>query len=140
MNNQRNNNDAVAFPDFFPAAQNSFAARMKWAVTPRLLEANHEPMVMIQGNLKVMANAGQKIKLNGLVSDPDGNKVTVKWFQIPAGTYKNKVEINNAESLQVEIVVPKEATSGQTIHIILEATDNGSPSLTSYRRIEIEVR
>lgn len=140
LNNQNTNNEAVAFPEFFLAAQNSFAARMKWAVTPKFSEANHEPTVMIQGNLKVMANAGQKIKLYGLVSDPDGNKVSVKWWQMPAGTYQNKVEINNATSLQTEIIVPKDATAGQTIHVILEATDDGSPALTKYQRVIIEVR
>lgn len=140
MNNQNNNSDAIAFPEFFPAAQNSFAARMKWAVTPKFSDANHEPTVKIQGNLKVMANAGQKIKLNGFVSDPDGNKVSVKWWQMPAGSYQNKVEIINSESLQTEILVPKDATAGQTIHIILEATDDGTPSLTKYQRVIIEVR
>ncbi|MCU0324595.1 MAG: DUF1593 domain-containing protein [Spirosomaceae bacterium] len=138
--NSQSNNDAVAFPEFFPAAQNSFAARMKWAVTPKFMDANHEPTVKIQGNLKVMANTGQKIKLNGFVSDPDGDKVSVRWWQIPAGSYQNKVEINNVESLQAEILVPKDAKAGQTIHIILEANDNGSPMLTSYQRVIIMVR
>ncbi|MFN8352875.1 MAG: DUF1593 domain-containing protein [Spirosomataceae bacterium] len=138
--NNQANNEAVAFPEFFPAAQNSFAARMKWAVTPKFSDANHEPVVMIQGPLKIMVNAGQKVKLNGIVSDPDGNKVSVKWWQMPAGSYQNKVEISNAESLQAEILVPKEATAGQTIHVVLEATDNGLPALTSYQRVILEVR
>lgn len=133
-------NDALPFPDFFPQAQNSFAARMKWAVTSNYTDANHEPTVRISGPLKIMANAGQKIKLNGVVSDPDGDKISVKWWQMPAGSYQNKIEINNAESLQAEIVIPKEAPAGQTIHVILEATDNGSPSLTQYQRVIVEVR
>lgn len=139
MNNQAHN-EAVAFPEFFPAAQNSFAARMKWAVTPTFAAANHEPAVMILGNRNIMANAGQKIKLNGFVSDPDGNQVSVKWWQMPAGSFQSKVEILRADSLQAEVVVPKDANPGQTIHVVLEATDNGRPALTQYQRVIIEVR
>jgi hypothetical protein len=138
--NQQNNNDTFPFPDFFIAAQNSFATRLKWSVTPKFIDANHEPVVSISGPLKVMANAGQKVKLNGVVSDPDNNKTTVKWWQMPAGSYPNKVEINNTESLQTEILLPKDTKAGQTIHVILEATDDGKPALTSYQRVVIEIR
>ncbi len=140
FNEKKANDTTLPFPDFFPQAQNSFAARMKWSVTPKFSEANHEPTVSIQGPLKMMANAGQKVKLNGVISDPDGNQVDVKWLQMPAGSYQNKVQINNAESLQTEVIVPKDATAGQTIHVILEATDNGNPALTKYQRVIIEVR
>jgi hypothetical protein len=138
--NELKSTDALPFPDFFPQAQNSFAARMKWSVTPKYADANHEPVVSIQGPLKIMANAGQKVKINGLVYDPDGNQVSVKWRQMPSGSYPNKVEIGNADTLQAEVLLPKEAAAGQTIHVILEATDNGSPALTHYQRVIIEVR
>lgn len=128
------------FPDFFPQAQNSFAARMKWSVTSKYTDANHEPKVSIQGPFKIMANPGQKVKINGLVSDPDGNQLSVKWWLMPVGSYLNNVEILKADTIQTEILIPKEAQPGQTIHIILEATDNGLPNLTSYQRVIVEVR
>jgi hypothetical protein len=140
LNEKKANDATLPFPDFFSQAQNSFAARMKWSVTPKFSEANHEPTVGIQGPLKMMANAGQKVKLNGIVSDSDGNKVSVKWLLMPAGSYPNKVEINNAETLKAEVLIPKDATAGQTIHVVLEATDDGKPALTSYQRVIIEVR
>lgn len=133
-------NDSLPFPDFFPQAQNSFAARMKWSVTPKYSAANHEPTVRIQGPLKIMVNAGQKVKLNGWVADTDGDQVSVKWWQIPAGSLKSKLDIINGNTTQAEISIPKEAFPGQTLHIILEATDNGSPALTSYQRVIVEVR
>jgi len=138
--NQKKSNEEVSFPDFFSAAQNSFATRMKWSITPKFSDANHEPKVQFQGPLKMMVNAGQKVKLNGRVSDDDGNKVSVKWWQMPVGAYPNKVEIQKADALQAEIMIPKEATAGQTIHVILEATDDGKPALTSYQRVILEVR
>lgn len=138
--NEQKRSEELPFPDFFPQAQNSFATRMKWAVTSKFSEANHEPTVTIQGPQKIMASAGQKVKLNAQVNDKDGDKVSVKWWQMPAGSYPNKVEILNSNALQSEILIPKDATGGQTIHLILEGTDNGKPALTQYQRIIIEVR
>lgn len=131
---------AQAYPDFFPAAQQDFAARFKWAVTPKFGDANHEPVVKIEAPLSIMASAGEKIRLSGAVSDPDGNKVTVKWWQFQVGTYLKMVNISSPASLQTEVEIPKDAVPGQTIHIILEGTDNGTPALTRYQRVVIMVR
>lgn len=129
----------VPFPDLFPHAQHSFAARLKWAVTPAFKDANHEPKVQLLGPQKIIAAAKQKVKLYGLASDPDGHGVTVKWWQMPAGTYPGKVNILNANSLQAELEIPEAVKGGQTIHLILEATDNGVPALTSYQRVVVEI-
>ena len=131
---------AWAYPDFFPQAQRDFAARLKWSVTAKYTNANHEPVVKIEGPLNVLASAGEKIRLNGMVSDPDGNGVSVKWWQFKAGSYPNKVVISNSTSEQAEVLIPNDAAGDHTIHLILEATDNGMPSLTSYQRIIITVK
>jgi hypothetical protein len=128
------------FPDFFAQAQRDFAARMQWAVTPKHANANHAPNVRIEGPLTLTASAGTKIRLNGFVSDPDGNTVTTKWWQFSVGNYPKGVVITKPEGLQTEIQIPKEAEAGQTIHLIFEAIDNGTPSLTKYKRIIITVR
>jgi hypothetical protein len=80
------------------------------------------------------------IKLNGKVSDPDGNKVAIKWWQFQVGTYPGKVNILNPGAAQTKILIPKDAVAGQTIHVILEVTDNGSPALTAYQRVVITVK
>ncbi len=128
------------YPDFFPAAQRDFAVRLKWSTTPIYKRANHEPVAKIEGPLNVMAAAGETIRLNGAVSDPDGDVVSVNWWQFQQGTYPGKVLISNPETKQTQIEVPKNAVSGQTIHIIFQATDNGTPSLTRYQRVIITVR
>lgn len=46
-----------------------------------------------------------------------------------------KPEITSA----CEFIVPYDAADGQTIHVIIEATDNGTPALTSYQRIVLTV-
>ncbi|HPP92639.1 MAG TPA: hypothetical protein P5151_10810, partial [Bacteroidales bacterium] len=78
--------------------------------------------------------------IHGRVSDPDGNKVAVKWWQFNAGTYPGKVDISHPDSLKTYVTIPRDAAGGQTIHIILEATDNGEPPLTRYQRIIITIR
>jgi len=131
----------LAYPDFFSQAQRDFAARLKWAVTPKYSNANHEPVVKIEGPLNLRASAGEKIQLYGKVSDPDGDKISIKWWQFQAaGSYSHKVEITNPTASKTEIVIPKDAVSGQTIHIILEGTDNGKPAITRYQRVIITVR
>jgi hypothetical protein len=128
------------YPDFFPAAQRDFAARLKWSVTPNYADANHAPIVEIEGPLNILASRGETIRVNGKVSDPDGNKVTIKWWQFDVGTYPDKITISNEDTTQAKILIPKNAVSGQTIHIILEATDDGSPSLTTYQRVIVTVK
>jgi hypothetical protein len=130
----------LAYPNFFPSAQRDFAARLHWSVTPKYRGANHEPAIKIEGPLHVLAAAGEKIRLNGAVSDPDGDVVSVKWWQLGVGTYPKQVTILALTSVQMQVLMPKDAVGGQTIHLILEATDNGKPSLTRYQRVIITVR
>ena len=115
------NKTGNAYPDFFPAAQRDFAARLTWSVTPKYTDANHAPVVRIEGPLHVLASPGETIKLTGAVTDPDGNKVSVSWWPFQVGTYPGKIIISNANTAQVKILIPKDAISGQTIHVILEA-------------------
>jgi hypothetical protein len=128
------------FPNFWPAAQRDFAARLKWSVTPRFKDANHEPVVTIKGPLNLTGRAGEKVKLKGRVSDPDGNTVSVKWWQFKTDTYPGDVTISKPTSLSSEFTIPADAAPGQTIHLILEATDNGSLPLTRYQRIIVTVK
>ncbi len=127
-------------PDFIPAAQNGFAARLLWSVTPAYAGANHEPKVSIHGSTAVSARPGETIRLEGLTSDPDGNAVTVRWWQWrEVGTYPGQVTLTDPSALATSVQVPSDAKAGQTIHLILEATDNGTPPLTRYQRVIIDI-
>lgn len=128
------------YPNFFPNAQRDFAARLKWSVTPKYKDANHEPVVRIEGPLQVLASAGEKIRLNGAVTDPDGDDVSVKWWQFRVGSYPNEVTILNPDSSRTQVLIPADAKGGQTIHLVFEASDEGVPSLTRYQRVIIQVR
>lgn len=134
------NKHTNAYPDFFPPAQRDFAARLKWSVTHEYSGANHAPVVKIEGPLNVLASPGETIKLNGAVSDPDGNKTDIKWWQFQVGTYPRKISISNDNNARLKLLIPKDAATGQTIHIVLEVNDNGSPALTAYQRVIITVK
>jgi len=127
-------------PNFTPAAQNDLAARMKWSVTSTYAGANHEPKVAIRGSARISARPGATVRLEGVASDPDGNAVAARWWRWKdVDTYPGDVTLSNATSLATSMEVPADAIAGQTIHLILEATDNGMPALTRYRRVVVSV-
>jgi hypothetical protein len=126
---------------FFAAAQHDFAARLKWSVTPDYKGANHEPVVRVDGPLARSVRAGETIRLRGTATDPDRDSVTVRWWHYQdAGSYPAEVAIPNAAAPDTNVQVPIDAQPGQTIHLILEATDSGTPSLTRYQRIVLTIQ
>lgn len=138
--NAQNNSLNESFPNFFPQAQLDFANRLKWSVTEKYSDANHDPEVRILGPLHIMATPGQKVHLSGSVKDPDANEVKVRWWHFQVGSYNEQVEITDPNALKTDVLIPANAKGGQTIHIILEASDNGTPSITRYQRVIITVR
>jgi hypothetical protein len=127
-------------PNFLPATQNGFAARMNWSVTPTFAGANHEPTVTIQGSSRISAQAGEIVHLRAAVSDPDGDSVVVRWWRWKdVDTYPGDVSLSNSTSPATDLRVPNDALPGQTIQLVIEATDNGTPPLTRYQRIVVRV-
>jgi hypothetical protein len=56
-----------------------------------------------------------------------------------AGTYEGRVDISGSETDKATLNIPSDA-AGSTIHVICEVTDAGTPNLTSYRRVIVEVK
>jgi hypothetical protein len=126
---------------FFAAAQNDFAARMQWSVTPEFEAANHPPKVSIEGPLEISAHPGSTVRLQGEVSDPDHDSVNVTWWQYnDAGTYPGDIAISEPSALTTSFRVPDDAKQGQTINVVLEAMDSGTPRLARYGRIVVTVQ
>jgi hypothetical protein len=118
------------------AAQNDFAARIQWTLTPRYSAGNHAPAVRIVSGSTVRARAGSVVHLIGVAHDPDGDHVALKWWQYrEEGTYPGSVPIDSHGTVRV----PADAQPGQTISVILEGTDNGQFPLTRYDRVFIRV-
>ncbi len=119
--------------------QNDFAARADWCVM-EYEDANHAPSVGLGQPEDLTVKPGETLELKGDGVDPDGDELSYKWWQyVEAGTYSNSIAIENSENKNVSIVIPENAQAGQTIHIILEVTDSGSPELKRFKRVVVTV-
>ncbi len=119
--------------------QQDFAARADWCVKS-YKDANHAPKVLVKQGNKLTVKAGESIDLNAVTADSDGNKVLVRFWQYQEiGTSPEKVSIDSTGN-RAKISVPKNAKVGHTIHIIVEAKDNGTPKLTRYQRVILTVK
>ncbi|OQP41109.1 hypothetical protein A4H97_14220 [Niastella yeongjuensis] len=122
------------------AFQNDFAARANWCVKP-YKEANHAPVVKLAHTAALKAKPGATVPLSVIASDPDGNPLHYQWWvYTDAGTYKGNAVIPIATNKTTSITVPRDALNGQTIHVICEVSDTGSPVLTRYQRVVITVQ
>lgn len=133
--------NAAANARFFSAAQNDFAARLKWSVTSKFSDTNHEPKVRIKEPSAVSIRPGSTVRVEGEISDPDHNEVKIIWWQDKdGGTYAGDIRFSDPAALRTTFRVPDDAQPGQTINLILEATDNGTPPLTRYQRLVLRIQ
>jgi hypothetical protein len=152
--------DQAAIWRWREAFQNDFAARMTWTVAD-YAHANHNPMVVVNGQtgtapIFINAEVGKPVMLDARAShDPDGQSLHFSWVHYgEAGSASGclaAVAISGADTAQAVVTAtaacrplwlplgPPRTGTG-TAHIILAVTDDGSPQLTSYRRIVITVR
>ena len=105
---------------------NGLAARFQWSITPKYSDANHYPV--IKGIDKISAKAGEKVTLKCTVSDPDKDRLTLNWKQYKVGTYKGSIDVDKPSLATTTVTIPADALSGQTLHFVLEATDDGTPT------------
>jgi hypothetical protein len=119
--------------------QNDFAARMDWCVKS-FAEANHPPAPVIGGPDEITVKSGEGIGLDASGStDPDGDSLSFLWFIYPeAGSYKGEIKIQPENAHGVYFTAP-DVAGKETIHLILKVTDKGSPPLSRYKRVVVNV-
>ncbi len=132
------------------AFQNDFAARMDWTIEP-YNKANHPPVVKLDNPTYIKAVQGERIDLSAVgTTDPDGDLLSYRWFCYEeAGTRGMssartgiKLDIMGYDHQKAWFIVKKSRVMPPgtgTIHIILAVTDNGTPRLTRYKRVIIDV-
>ena len=142
------------------AFQNDFAARMTWTVAD-YAHANHNPILEVNGQagtgpIFIDAEVGKPVFLDASTShDPDGQSLHFSWFHYAeagsasgplAGVALSGADTAKAVATATAACRPLGAPAAPpcpgtgTAHIILAVTDDGSPPLTSYRRVILTVR
>lgn len=128
------------------AYQNDFQARMDWTIKS-YEKANHPPVAKLNHDKYLKVKAGDRVDLSAVGStDPDGDNLSYKWFYYKEpGTFTlgtartgNPVTINDANMANAWFTAPKKGRMG-TMHIIVAITDHGTPALTRYKRVIVEV-
>ena len=141
------------------AFQNDFAARMDWTIKD-FAHANHNPVIDVNGSsdtspIAIDAEIGKPVELDASKShDPDGQALHYAWFHYAeagiTGSNAAAVTLSGATASHAPVTATAACRPpwiagmipcrGDGIaHIILVVTDEGSPQLTSYRRIILHV-
>ncbi len=132
---------------FRQAFQNEFAARMDWCVKP-YGQANHPPVAVVnglEGKAPVVAKSFPGVRMRLVAegsSDPDGDQLTYVWrADGSSSTYRGvfEPEVQDSDPATCHVSIPGDA-AGETLHVVLEVTDEGSPPLTRYRRVVFDVQ
>lgn len=124
---------------------NDFAARMQWTVRDNYKHANHHPIAVISNDyskkiIEMKVKAGKTVTLSANKShDPDHDQLNYTWeyYQDPS-SYQGNIKLNSPTNNTCSVDIPKDAAN-HTLHIILRVKDNGTPTLTSYRRVILTV-
>lgn len=131
------------------AYQNDFAARMDWC-TKEYGEANHPPVPKLNHSNTITAKSGEKVTLDASqTTDPDGHQLKFKWsLYLEPGTYLLYTNYQTNKNYHLDMSDPGKSVTSfaapsvktpQDMHIILEVTDNGTPALTRYERVVVNL-
>ncbi|MCW5554937.1 MAG: DUF1593 domain-containing protein [Verrucomicrobiae bacterium] len=134
--------------------QHDFAARMDWCVADDFKKANHNPVAVLNGDatkrvLEITAKPGETVALSAEgTRDPDGDSFEVRWWiYAEASTLRDargrqfpaEVALTTTTGRNTSLTVPS-VKRAETIHVILETKDHGTPSMFAYRRAVVTVQ
>lgn len=146
-----------------PAFQNDFAGRMQWTVK-KFKDASHQPIIVVNETTSYLptsleVDCDSTVTLDASKSyDLNGKNLKYKWYHYREPSL-NQGNIDELEEIQISKVndegsivtfqTPSFKKSCynlfgrplghcKTYHIVLEVTNDGTPSLTTYRRYLIK--
>ena len=104
------------------------AARADWAIAgPE--NCNHAPVVTPEKS-DLTCKAGNSVTMKATAKDPDGNKLSYKWFvQNESCTYMDgkaeNLALDASSDLSASFTVPADAKAGDLFVVTLEVQDCG---------------
>lgn len=122
--------------------QLDWAARADWCVKD-YDECNHAPSVAAaEGN--ITASAGEAVRIQAEVSDPDGDDVKTSWWYYQEGSsYSGEMtdlRVWTPENLDTGFTVPTDAKPGDFFNIVIEAQDDSDTApMTRFSQVIITV-
>jgi hypothetical protein len=134
--------------------QHDFAARMDWCVADDFKKANHNPNAVLNADrtkriIELTAKPGETVTLSAEgTSDPDGDVIELRWWIYPEAStlrdakgrrFPDSVSVSLTRGVSTRLVAPV-VKKPETIHVILEVQDGGTPSLFAYRRAILAIK
>lgn len=144
--------------------QDDFKARAQWCVAKRFEDATHYPIVHLNGALDRQVEPGEKVVITCEAQDPNQRPLYYQWWiyheassYTPMNLLKPNYEeiegfvigqsaesvaechpaikLEGANTSQVTCYVPENIKPEETLHLILEVTNDCENKLKTYRRI-----
>jgi len=81
---------------------------------------------------------GEKPRVMVLTDAEIDDQLSMVRFLLSSNEYE--VAVEDAASAVAYVTIPEDAKSGDTIHMVCETEDSGTPSLTRYARVVITIR
>ncbi|NWG75480.1 MAG: DUF1593 domain-containing protein, partial [Rubrivivax sp.] len=134
--------------------QHDFAERLDWCVAGEYNQSNHNPVAVLNGDstkrlLEITARPGETVTLSAAGSrDPDEDALELSWWIYPEASslrdakgrsFPPEVKLTASRGASTSLPNPTVSKS-ETIQVILEVRDTGTPSLWAYRRAIIRVQ
>jgi hypothetical protein len=151
------------------AYQLDFASRMNWTATSDFSQANHNPVLVVNGTkgpqpLYLDVKPGDSVVFSADGShDPDGDHVVYRWWQYLDASTPQAATLSATPQVYIVVdrmglvataTIPDRETllgvyaewsesqgtpAEPLLHVILEAWDDGLPPLVAYKRIVLNV-
>ena len=130
---------AAPYPDFFAAAEHDLAARFDWSVHPAFKDANHAPAIQVSGEREIRAKPGEKVNLKAVVTDPDGDEWTARWWQFKQQNSEAELILQTTGRSSARVTIPVSAGTKQEYFVVIEVTDKRKQGLSRYAVFRIRI-